>query len=288
VEEKLMEVVETEILPWKLIVPNTRGGDVYRKVIHAAEGGEKVSCDVRIELFGEGEKGYKTNRHRHDFEQLRFAVSGQMDLGFATLDEGEVGYFPANAFYGPQKCEGSIILIAQWGDHFITQTQSDQAVAELSEVGEFVDGVYKSVDAKGKPFNKDSLNAIWEHVFQRPYVAQRPRYPQPIIIAPEAFGWSDADGATRVRHLGVFTENDVEIRTIEWIEDGVFRISPNDRRPTLLFTTSGSFVCEGRQLGVHTGLWAEPGESFDLQGSQGSRALVVNFPAPDSQITLVA
>jgi hypothetical protein len=148
--------------------------------------------------------------------------------------------------------------------------------------------VYKSVDAEGKRFNKDSLNAIWEHVFQRPYVAQRPRYPQPIVIDPEAFGWTDADGATRVRRLGVFTENDVEVRTIEWIEDGVFRTSPNDRRPTLLFTTSGSFVCEGRELGARTGLWAEPGESFDLQGTKGSQALVVNFPAPDSQITLVA
>jgi hypothetical protein len=285
-----MEVVETERIPWELVVPNTRGGDVYRKMIHAAEGGEKVSCDVRIELFGEGDRAYSTIRHHHDFEQVRFAVSGQMDLGVSTLNEGEIGYFPANAFYGPQKCDGAIILIAQWGDHFITREQSDRAVAELAAVGEFVDGIYKSVDSKGKPFNKDPLNAIWEHVFERPYVRQRPRYTQPIIIVPDAFGWSDSGGVTRFRRLGVFTENDLAIRTVEWIEDGTFQTQPrdSDRRPTMLFTTGGSFACDGRELGIHTGLWADPGESIELDASRGSHALMVNFPAPESRITLTA
>src|SRR6266853_1788346 len=80
--------------------------------------------------------------------------------GIGMLNQGEVGYFPANAYYGPQKCEGAIILIAQWGDHFITKAESDRAVAELARVGEFTDGIYRSSDANGKPFNKDPLHAI--------------------------------------------------------------------------------------------------------------------------------
>jgi hypothetical protein len=107
-----MQIVDTTTSPWELIVPNTRGGDVYRKVIVAAQGGDQVSYDVRLELFGEGDRAYASIRHRHDFEQLRYAVSGRMDLGMAMLNQGEVGYFPANAYYGPQKCEGAVILIA--------------------------------------------------------------------------------------------------------------------------------------------------------------------------------
>jgi hypothetical protein len=283
-----MQIVETEKLPWELIVPNTRGGDVYRKVIRAAEGGNQVSYDVRLERFGEGHRAYNSVRHRHDFEQLRLAVSGRMDLGFAMLNEGEVGYFPANSFYGPQKCEGAVILIAQWGDRFITKAESDRAVAELSDVGEFCDGVYRSVDSSGKRFNKDPLNAIWEKVFQRPYVPQKPRYTQPIVISPEGFGWSNGEGPTRSRHLGVFTENDVALQVIGWTEDGTFQcqLADGDQRPTLMFTTMGSFSCESSQLGPLTGIWVDPGESVKIDGTRGSELLMVNFPAPASRITL--
>jgi len=202
-----MQIVETEKLEWALIVPNTRGGDIYRKVIHTAQGGDGVSYDVRIELFSEGDRAYTAIRHRHDFEQLRFAVSGSMDLGFTTLNEGEVGYFPANAYYGPQKCAGAIILIAQWGDHFITKEASDRAVAELSETGKFSDGIYHGLDENGKPYSKDPLNAIWEQVFNRPYVPQPARYRQPIVMSPDAFGWSEPEGQVhrkgRVRLAGL-------------------------------------------------------------------------------------
>jgi hypothetical protein len=283
-----MQIVETEKLAWELVVPNTRGGDVYRKMIRAAEGGHQVSYDVRLERFGEGDRGYNSIRHRHDFEQLRFAVSGTMDLGFAPLKEGDVGYFPANAYYGPQTCEGAVVLIAQWGDRFITKAASDQAVAELSEVGQFVDGIYRSVDANGKPFNKDPLNAIWEQVFKQRYKPQAPRYNQPVLITPSAFGWSEADGPVQYRHHGVFTENSLAIETVRWVTDGAMetRRTDGDDRPVLVFTTEGHFSCDGNACGARTGVWVEPGESAKLEGAAGSQALVVRFPLPSSRITL--
>ena len=179
-----MQIVETEKLEWALIVPNTRGGDIYRKVIHTAQGGDGVSYDVRIELFSEGDRAYTALRHRHDFEQLRFAVSGSMDLGFTTLNEGEVGYFPANAYYGPQKCAGAIILIAQWGDHFITKEASDRAVAELSETGKFSDGIYHGVLRRG--FG-------WDTPIDVP--GARDTYPLGINDSGEIVGYWDVDPA---------------------------------------------------------------------------------------------
>jgi hypothetical protein len=285
-----MQIVDTTQQSWELIVPNPRGGDVYRKVIVGAEGGRQVSYDVRIELFGEGDRTYTSIRHRHDFEQLRFAVSGRMDLGFGVLEEGDVGYFPANAYYGPQKCEGAIILIAQWGDRFITKAQSDQAVAELRQNGEFADGIYRSVNAAGRPYNKDPLNAIWEQVFQEPYVPQAPRYRQPILMTPSAFGWSDPEGAVRRRHLGVFTENALEIEIVQWTDDGPWdlQIAADDRRPTLLFTTAGNFRHDGTPVGPLTALWSQPAEGIKIDGESGCELLMVRFPSPSSRITLVA
>jgi hypothetical protein len=283
-----MQIVDTTRQPWELIVPNTRGGDVYRKVIVAAQGGDQVSYDVRLELFGEGDRAYASIRHRHDFEQLRYAVSGRMDLGVGMLDQGQVGYFPANAYYGPQKCDGAVILIAQWGDHFITKADSDRAVAELSLAGEFTGGIYRSAGPDGRPFNKDPLNAIWEQVFGRPYVPQKPRYSQPVVISPDGFGWSGPDGPVRARRLGIFTENDTAIETLAWTEDGTWHARPaaGDQRPTLLFTTAGQFTSNGQDFGASAGLWAGPGESITLHATAGSELLKVRFPAPSSHITL--
>jgi hypothetical protein len=288
-----MQVIDTTRQAWDLVVPNTRGGDVYRKVIRAAEPGAqagppRVSYDIRFERFGEGDRGYSSVRHRHDFEQLRFAAAGRMDLGFATLEEGDVGYFPANAYYGPQKCEGALILVAQWGDRFITRAQSDAAVSELSRHGEFRDGIYRSVDERGHPYNKDPLNAIWEQVHGEPYKPRRPRYRQPVLITPAAFGWSDEEGPTRSRKLGVFTENGLAMESVQWRGNGPLTVqhSQRDRRPAFAFTTAGSFSHAGQAFGPHTGVWAGPGDGLSIEGEPGSELLLVRFPDPSSRITL--
>ena len=283
-----MQIVDTTRQAWELVLPNPRGGDVYRKVIRAAEGGARVSYDIRLERFGEGDREYTSVRHRHDFEQLRFAAAGRMDLGFGKLEEGDVGYFPANAYYGPQKCDGALILIAQWGDRFVTKEQSDEAIAELAKHGEFRDGIYHSVDERGRPYNKDPLNAIWEQVFGEPYKPQQPRYRQPVVITPAAFGWSAGEGVTRSRKLGVFTENGLAIESVQWRASGPFKVaaSESDRRPVFAFTTAGSFSGDDQAFGSHTGVWAGSGEDFLVDGETGSELLLVRFPEPSSQITL--
>jgi hypothetical protein len=283
-----VQIIDTSRQAWDLVVPNTRGGDVYRKVIRAAEGGAQVTYDIRLERFGEGDRGYSSVRHRHDFEQLRFAAAGRMDLGFGVLEEGDVGYFPANAYYGPQKCEGALILVAQWGDRFITKAQSDAAVAELSRHGEFRDGIYRSVDERGHPYNKDPLNAIWEQVYGEPYKPQKPRYRQPVLITPAAFGWASENGPTRSRKLGTFTENGLAISSVQWRGNGPFLVGPgeHDRRPAFAFTTAGSFSHAGRAFGPHTGVWTDPGEGLSIEGEAGSELLLVRFPEPSSRITL--
>ena len=285
-----MQITDTTLQKWELVVPNTRGGDVFRKVIRAAEGGRQVSYDIRFERFGEGDRGYSSIRHRHDFEQLRFAASGRMDLGFDVLEEGDVGYFPANAYYGPQRCEGAAILVAQWGDRFVTKQQSDAAVAALSERGEFRDGIYHGVDEQGRPFNKDPLNATWEEVFGEKYMPQPPRYRQPVLITPSAFGWSEPDGPVRYRRLGTFGEHGLEIKTVQWLQDGSLEIDggPHDPRPAFLFSTAGSFAHDGEQFGPLTGVWAEPGESVKIGGSTGSELLAIRFPEPSARITIGA
>jgi hypothetical protein len=285
-----MQIVDTTRLDWELVVPNPRGGDVYRKVIRHAEGGRQVSYDVRFEKFGGGDRAYTSIRHRHDFEQLRFVASGRMDLGFAAMEEGDVAYFPANAFYGPQRCEDSLVLVAQWGDRFIAKADHDRALSELSARGEFRDGVYHGVDGEGRPFNKDPLNAIWEHVFGETYVPQTPRYRQPVVMTPEAFGSVETEGPVGRRPLGSFTEHGFAIESVRWEDDGILHVDggENDRRPTLLFTTAGHFTCEDVEFGLHTAVWGDSGEGLKIEGAAGSELLLLRFPEPSSRLTVGA
>jgi len=144
------------------------------------------------------------------------------------------------------------------------------------------------VSEQGRPYNQDPLNAIWEQVFKQPYKPQQPRYRQPVLMTPSAFGWGAQEGPTRSRELGVFTENGVEVKSVQWREDGSFEVpaSASDLRPTFLFTTSGSFGHHGVQFGPHTGVWGDPGEGVKVEGAAGSEALMVRFPEPSARITL--
>ena len=107
-------------------------------------------------------------------------------------------------------------------------------------------------------------------------------------MSPDAFGPSEPEGPVVRRRLGRFTENDTEIEMISWVEDGTFQtqVSEDDDRPTLMFTTSGSFSHNGTQFGARTGLWTDPGQSDKLEATAGSQLLLVRFPGPTSRITL--
>lgn len=56
------------------------------------------------------------------------------------LKTGTLAYFPAGAYYGPQHDEDSTVLYLQFGKGFITGSQYEEAVRELSKTGTFKDG----------------------------------------------------------------------------------------------------------------------------------------------------
>jgi hypothetical protein len=88
--------------------------------------------------------------------------------------------------------------------------------------------------------------------------------------------------------LGVFTENELEVETIQWAESGSWDFQPaeNDHRPTLLFTTVGSITHGSRRFGPLTAFWVESGQHLTIDGEKESELLIVRFPEPSSRITL--
>jgi quercetin dioxygenase-like cupin family protein len=61
--------------------------------------------------LSEMEDGYYSPRHMHNFDQIRYVLSG--DTGYTKWDlhAGECAYFPAGVPYGPQQQHGSALLL---------------------------------------------------------------------------------------------------------------------------------------------------------------------------------
>ena len=67
--------------------------------------------------MGRNDKDFVSPRHRHNFEQFRFQLEG--DLNFARdgiMTPGMVGYFPEGTSYGPQTSEATATtFVLQFG-----------------------------------------------------------------------------------------------------------------------------------------------------------------------------
>ena len=55
--------------------------------------------------IGASESAYAVPRHRHNFDQVRYNVRGQIKYGDTVFPTGWVVYFPEGAYYGPQMRE---------------------------------------------------------------------------------------------------------------------------------------------------------------------------------------
>ena len=47
--------------------------------------------------------GYGTPRHKHAFDQFRFALDGPREIDDGFLEPGDLGFYPEGVYYGPQK-----------------------------------------------------------------------------------------------------------------------------------------------------------------------------------------
>jgi hypothetical protein len=273
-----MEIFETDQLEWEPVAHNSRSGVIMRKFIRESElvPGVGYGCDLYF-YTSDGEQ-FTTPRHHHDFDQIRFAISGTMDFGHQNVTQaGDIAYFPAGAFYGPQKIDEAKIFIIQWSPFWVTRAQHDAAMIEMTAEGEFTGGFYVARDESGVEQKKDSLNAIWEHVFHRPSFFPEIRYSGPVVMHPDAYQWVATGQGTSIKMLGRFTERDLQIYKVRW-DDEESKHQLGAERTSCVFVQQGSVSVTGTPYGPEAMMWSEFGETNDLVGSAGAEAICIGFP----------
>ncbi len=201
------------------LVGNLRTGTRSTKSL--LYGRENSPDNYKLSYGGDGSADdWTTPRHRHTFEQIRWAVSGDyMIKEGEMLPAGWVAYFPESVYYGPQiKHANSCQLTLQFGGPsgigYWSVAQRGAAYKKLAAKGTFEDGLYVWTDDKGRVHRRDAAEAVQDEALGRTIEYPEPRYKDIVTMNPNAFTWeqdSELSGVSRKR-LGGFTERDVRVQ----------------------------------------------------------------------------
>lgn len=276
-----MKIVSCDAIAWQHDHPT---GSLAFKYLLA---GNDTAPDNFVLMLARQDKHFITERHRHNFDQFRFAVRGDMNVGKGVkLREGELGYFTEGAPYGPQDdplddaAPGERLhLTLQFGGStgygYLGPDRLRACRDELRHDGEFVDVLYRRRDGK----TLGGLDAVWQHAFGVKLEYPRPRYHEPIIMDPKSFHWTGHAGAQGVEHryLGAFTERGT------WSE--IIRLQPqarwniqHDNARLLAVVLSGTGRSNDQELSQFSAIQVDPGERAEIVGSEPLELLTFGLP----------
>lgn len=274
-------IVQSDSKAWE-VVSGHRTGDIAFKRLLA--GRETEPNNFYMSLVRTG-AGYYTPRHKHNFDQFRYVISGELNYGSEqALPTGAVGYFPEGTYYGPQdEDREAVSILLQFGSAsgsgYMSQDELERGFEELQSVGEFKDGVFSKTKPGGGKVNRDSYEAIWEHHNQRELVYPNRRFSHPVIMFPEAFDWVESAPGVQEKHLAAFNERKASV--------GLIKFSANTQKAlgdaehtALIYGLSGRGVLStGEELRSGTAMKIEPSEDVSVQCVDEFEALRFLLPA---------
>ena len=197
--------------------------------------------------------GYFTPRHRHNFDQIRFAIKGTFANKSGDLEEGTCAYFPEGVYYGPQNQEGECVsLTLQFqgpsGERFLNNDEMREGYRRLVEKGgRFEGGVYTEIKPNGRKINRDSYQAAWEEFCGRKMTYPPARYGHPVMMKTGTYRWLPDRERPGVedKHLGSFTEyrHTVALRRLA---PGAAIAARRQRDAELLYLLEGSVSYGGK------------------------------------------
>ena len=246
--------------------------------------GEPQSPDNFMLVLGRQDGDFHMPRHRHNFDQIRLPLKGDMNIGDGIkLKEGQVGYFPEGLPYGPQDDPlgktppgERLQLVLQFGGAsgcgFMSMEQRLRARDELAQVGEFVGPNYRHPNGK----LEWGLNTIWQHVFGERLKYPMPRYPKVVIADPQRFNWIPLAHGVLRKFLGSFTEREAWVEMVR-VRAGAVWPSTNEAR-RLLFVMTGEGTVGTQALGTYDTIQAEAGELLEINAHSELELFVMGLP----------
>jgi len=281
-----MRVSHAETTPFTAVRP-ARGGTIEFKTM--LEGAPGTPGNYHL-LIANTDISFKSPRHRHNFDQLRYSLEGPTHTGDnCILEEGDLAYFPEGTYYGPQDQQAtgksSLTMVIQFGgpsgSGFMTRAELDRAYDELKEVGRFEEGIYKrDTQQVGERKNQDAYEAQWEHHNKRKLKYNKPRFAQAVQFRESNFEWVPLKSCHGVatKHIGTFTESMVGVKFIQ-LQSGTHFEMPRSEQTRLLFVKTGTGQLSTGQLwSQYTSIHLDPEDSLALTATSLTELLVTELP----------
>ncbi len=256
---------------------------IRRKRLPFESGVPGVTMEYSLSIVPDG---YFTPRHKHNFDQIRYTLSGVQSTGLGDLAAGECGYFPEGSYYGPQKQAGECAcLVLQFqgasGEHLLSNEEMNAAYEKLlASGGKFENGVYKGFKPDGSPKNKDSYEAIWEEHEGRDLVFPAERFRQPVMMLTNNYRfWPDRKRAgVEVKHLGSFGEARTGVFFTR-LTAGAELAAGEQEDAELRFLVEGSFDYDGKTWSEGTYMFVRNGARTKKMSSQkGATFFTIALP----------
>ncbi len=260
-----------------------RAGKLVSRELLVGQDGALNNYSFQI---GASESAYAVPRHRHNFDQVRYNVRGQIKYGDTVFPTGWVVYFPEGGYYGPQMREvGSLTLTGQFGGSngvgYLSKVQQKQAHAELLTKGAFTDqGTFDWTDESGKKHRQDSFEAVFEQVMGTPLAYPTPRYNDIVLMNPASYTWKPLAGSPGIdeKQLGIFTERQTRIAMLR-LDTGATFNAAAETAPLVLFVAKGSVRYDGHDYGVESAFGLELGEApATLTATAETELLSIRMP----------
>jgi hypothetical protein len=226
-------------------------------------------------------------RHKHDYEQIRWVISGDITIAHnTTIEPGWVGYFPESAYYGPQtRGDNLTLLLIQFGGPSGYGFDSPEQLAEGRQAleakgGTFEGGIYSWTDETGTVHRQDAAEAVHEEIRGHAMVYSDKRYQDLILMDPEAFTWiPDAtQPGVSIKHLGTFTEREVKIAFVK-LDAGASFVLGNEPAREMVYLAEGTLAVDGTDYGPRTAMSTARDESPQaLTATEASVLFYVKLP----------
>lgn len=278
-----MKIVQGDQIEW-LRGLEYRGGMFHsRRLLE----GEAATIDNFQVTMGRNDKDFVSPRHRHNFEQFRFQLDGELDFARdGKMQPGMVGYFPEGMHYGPQTSDmpgqsTATTIVVQFGGAsgggYLSAKEVRQGMDELRKIGRFEDGIFKRNDDVPGKRNRDGYQAIWEHMNDREMPYPKARYDAPLMMNSDNYAWVPLAGQTGVSQklLGVFTERRAQADFVRIDAGATFRAEGRG----IYVAVSGAGQAGSEPLRQYTAVFIDWDEEIAFTAE--TEMTMVHFGLPD-------
>lgn len=270
--------VASEVEPKELF--NIRGGKAVVRTLAKGKPGDPGDFELKLTDLS---ADFSTPRHRHQIEQLRWVLKGSFAYAEGKFArEGELHYASEGVYYGGHAEQAATIISLHFGGPSgygcLSLDELKPGHEALARHGTFHDGIYTVVDEQGRKHNRDSYEAIWEYLNNKPIeYPNPPRYREPVIIHPQTFRAKQVASGVQLRHLGSYTEASTQFRHI--VAEAGSRITLGSaRQQVIAFLRCGVLSDGRRRYPAYATVYLEAGEEGSLAVDERIELLEVVLP----------